>query len=131
MMPTQAALDARLDALLVQVQQLADRDVSVQDLQAVMLAYQQALAHLDAAWLSGGNTLDQLLHARSAALFSRMWLHLGTALLLLVSILSLVVVVARLISPTSSATLARSLTSCSSCLSSASICTRKAARASD
>ena len=98
MMPTQAALDARLDALLVQVQQLADRDVSVQDLQAVMLAYQQALAHLDAAWLSGGNTLDQLLHARSAALFSRMWLHLGTALLLLVSILSLVVVVARLIS---------------------------------
>lgn len=98
MMPAQAALDARLDALLLQVQQLADRDVSVQDLQAVTLAYQQALAQLDAAWLSGGNTLDQLLHARSAALFSRMWLHLGTALLLLVSILSLVVVVARLIS---------------------------------
>jgi diguanylate cyclase (GGDEF)-like protein/PAS domain S-box-containing protein len=98
MMPSQTVLDAQLAELLVQVQQLAYREVTVQDLQAARLGYQQALSHLDAAWLAGGNTLEQLLDARVDALFARMWLHLGTALLLLLSILSLVVVVARLIS---------------------------------
>ena len=96
--PSQTVLDAHLALLLLQVQELSDRDVTGQDLQAVVLGYQQALSELDAAWLAGGNALAQLLEARVDTLFARMWLHLGTALLLLLGILSLVVVVARLIS---------------------------------
>ena len=98
MVPTQVVLDAQLAELLLQVQQMADRDVTAQDLQTVLVSYQQVMRDLDAAWLAGGKTLAQLLQTRADALFARMWLHLGTALLLLLSILSLVVVVARLIS---------------------------------
>ena len=55
--------------------------------QAVLLA-------VDSAWKSGVVALDGLLQARVERLFSRMWLHLGTALLLLGAILSLVYLVA-------------------------------------
>ncbi len=61
------------------------------------LAEQEArvLAALQAAWGAGIKDLDRLLHQRVDSLFSRMWLHLGTALLLLGCILSLVTLVAR------------------------------------
>lgn len=61
------------------------------------LAEQEArvLGALQAAWGSGIRDLDRLLHQRVASLYSRMWLHLGTALVLLGCILSLVTLVAR------------------------------------
>ncbi len=57
-------------------------------------AFGQALVALNAAWQVGGAELQGLLQSRVNGLFSRMWLHLGTALLLLGGILSLVYVVA-------------------------------------
>ena len=63
----------------------------------VQLTEQEAkvLGALQAAWGSGINDLDRLLHQRVDSLYSRMWLHLGTALVLLGCILSLVTLVAR------------------------------------
>ena len=58
-------------------------------------AHAQALQSLDGAWRSAVVELNRLLHNRVDGLFSRMWLHLGTALALLGCILSLVYVVAR------------------------------------
>ena len=57
-------------------------------------AYQDALAALNEAWRSGIVELQLLLQMRVDGLFSRMWLHMGTALLLLGCILSLVYLVA-------------------------------------
>ncbi|HTK00608.1 MAG TPA: EAL domain-containing protein [Bordetella sp.] len=49
-------------------------------------------------WTATGVQLDILLHARVRGLFSRMWMHLGTALFLLVCILGMVYFVAQQIS---------------------------------
>ncbi|MFN3375585.1 MAG: EAL domain-containing protein, partial [Burkholderiaceae bacterium] len=46
-------------------------------------------------WTAGTDALTRLLQERVASLFGRMWLHLGTALLLLGFILTLVTLVAR------------------------------------
>ena len=60
---------------------------------------QQALfASLDRAWSSAIVELDTLLDARERGFFQRMWMHLGTALFLLLLILSAVFYVARQIS---------------------------------
>ncbi|WP_311224248.1 MULTISPECIES: EAL domain-containing protein [unclassified Acidovorax] len=53
------------------------------------------LTNLQTAWEQGTLRLDQLLFTRVDDLFARMWLHLGTAMLLLGCILSLVTLVAR------------------------------------
>ncbi|QTN30320.1 EAL domain-containing protein [Rhodoferax sp. AJA081-3] len=56
--------------------------------------HQATLAALDEAWRVAVVELHALLKTRVEQLFARMWLHLGTALLLLGSILSLVYLVA-------------------------------------
>ncbi len=61
-------------------------------------AQQSLFADLDQAWLLAGRELDDMLHVREHGFFSRMWLHLGTALFLLLMILSAVFYVARQIS---------------------------------
>jgi diguanylate cyclase (GGDEF)-like protein/PAS domain S-box-containing protein len=65
---------------------------------AAQAAQQVLVARVDDAWRATGAELDTLLHARVRALFSRMWLHLGTALFLLCGILSMVYLVAQQIS---------------------------------
>lgn len=55
---------------------------------------QAALLALNSAWKSGVVELDGLLQARVERLFTRMWIHLGTALVLLGAIMSLVYLVA-------------------------------------
>jgi len=55
----------------------------------------QVLGTLHDAWSAGIVDLERLLNQRVDSLFSRMWLHLGTALVLLGCILSLVTLVAR------------------------------------
>ena len=55
----------------------------------------QVLGALRDAWTVGIVDLERLLHQRVDSLFARMWLHLGTALVLLGCILSLVTLVAR------------------------------------
>ncbi|CAN7404917.1 EAL domain-containing protein [Acidovorax sp. LjRoot38] len=55
----------------------------------------QVLGALRDAWTVGIVDLERLLNRRVDGLFARMWLHLGTALVLLGCILSLVTLVAR------------------------------------
>jgi diguanylate cyclase (GGDEF)-like protein/PAS domain S-box-containing protein len=68
------------------------------ELAIVDRAQQALVTSADDAWKHTNAQLDGLLHARVHALFSRMWLHLGTALFLLCAILSLVYCVAQQIS---------------------------------
>lgn len=96
-----AALDAQraalrqagndLQALLQGIAQGEGRTAA-----AELPARQRALlGALQTAWVQGTAQLDRLLYARVDDLFARMWLHLGTAVLLLGCILSLVTLVAR------------------------------------
>jgi diguanylate cyclase (GGDEF)-like protein/PAS domain S-box-containing protein len=68
--------------------------LSIDQVAELDAAYQSALGALNEAWRSGVVELQILLQTRVDGLFSRMWLHLGTALLLLGCILSLVYLVA-------------------------------------
>ncbi|WP_224038538.1 EAL domain-containing protein [Paraburkholderia unamae] len=65
---------------------------------AAQAAHEALVARVGEAWRATGAELDTLLHARVRGLFSRMWLHLGTALFLLCGILSMVYLVAQQIS---------------------------------
>ncbi|CAN5501134.1 hypothetical protein BH11PSE11_BH11PSE11_13680 [soil metagenome] len=56
---------------------------------------QQAVVALGAAWVAAKSEIDRLLQARIAGFFHLMWIHLGTAALLLLAILSMVYFVAR------------------------------------
>jgi diguanylate cyclase (GGDEF)-like protein/PAS domain S-box-containing protein len=67
-------------------------------LRNVDAAQQVLVARVQTAWTHTGTELDALLHARVRGLFQRMWLHLGTALFLLCSILGTVYFVAQQIS---------------------------------
>ncbi|WP_321938309.1 EAL domain-containing protein [Paraburkholderia sp. J8-2] len=65
---------------------------------AAQAAHEMLVARVGEAWHATEVELDTLLHARVRGLFSRMWLHLGTALFLLCGILSMVYLVAQQIS---------------------------------
>ncbi|MBN3752059.1 EAL domain-containing protein [Paraburkholderia sp. Tr-20389] len=67
-------------------------------LSIVDVQQQTLVASVRDTWRSTSVQLDGLLHARVRGLFSRMWLHLGTALFLLCSILGMVYFVAQQIS---------------------------------
>jgi diguanylate cyclase (GGDEF)-like protein/PAS domain S-box-containing protein len=97
----QAALQGTRDALLKQsrlfesaIQQATAGERSAAESAQLNAAYQSALHSLDQAWRNCIVELQGLLQHRVESLFSRMWLHLGTALVLLCSILSLVYLVA-------------------------------------
>ena len=96
--PGRKLLEARLVEFLAAVQQLADGDVNPQNLEQLRVHYAASLVALTDAWERTATDLERLLHERVDLLFTRMWLHLGTALLLLTCILSLVYAVARQIS---------------------------------
>lgn len=96
-----AALGASHQAVLAQarafgaeVQDAANGDLNASRQAQLDASYQQALFALNDAWRTGVVEMQSLLHTRVEGLFSRMWLHLGTALLLLACILSLVYLVA-------------------------------------
>jgi diguanylate cyclase (GGDEF)-like protein/PAS domain S-box-containing protein len=64
--------------------------------QAVLKIAQQALLEqLRDTWHGAGDTLDMMLNERVSGLYTRMWLHLGTALFLLSCILGMVYMVAQ------------------------------------
>jgi diguanylate cyclase (GGDEF)-like protein/PAS domain S-box-containing protein len=92
--PARMALLAAVDSHLEQVRHLAAEGGDSQASGQLDAAHLQALQALDEAWRDGVAQLDLLLRQRVKQLFARMWLHLGTALLLLASILSLVYLVA-------------------------------------
>ena len=77
--------------------QLALDDTPETTAEGVAARSMAVFAQLDATWSDVSWVLDQLLHSRVDRLFSRMWLHLGTAVCLLLLILSVVFFVARMI----------------------------------
>jgi diguanylate cyclase (GGDEF)-like protein/PAS domain S-box-containing protein len=81
-------------AFAVTVQATAQEKPTAAQVAELDQAYQQALSALNDAWRVGVEQLQVLLDARVDGLFHRMWLHLGTAFLLLGCILSLVYLVA-------------------------------------
>jgi diguanylate cyclase (GGDEF)-like protein/PAS domain S-box-containing protein len=90
------AIEAYRDAARVVVDNGTSVDAAkLRDTEA---AQQAVLDHAHDAWQSTSSDLDGLLHARVHGLFSRMWLHLGTALFLLCAILVMVYSVAQQIS---------------------------------
>jgi diguanylate cyclase (GGDEF)-like protein/PAS domain S-box-containing protein len=93
----QIALNRRLLQLLSMVQSLSEKTLSPADVQMLALLQGQTLETLEQAWQGTSAALNTLLQQRVDGLFSKMWLHLGTALALLFAILGLVFTVARLI----------------------------------
>lgn len=91
-------LTGRLNDMLKLVRDAAQQNAGAADAVAFTTQHRQSLQALANAWGQTSQALDLLLKARAEGLFARMWLHLGTALLLLLAILGLVYVVARLIS---------------------------------
>jgi diguanylate cyclase (GGDEF)-like protein/PAS domain S-box-containing protein len=91
---TRTMLSQRTRAAQSALEEVANR--SPNSLQATHLdqPMQATLVALNEAWRATLVQLDTLLRARVDNMFARMWLHLGTALLLLASILSLVYLVA-------------------------------------
>lgn len=87
-------LKATLDDFQRQIQDMANGDAT--GTLAQLSTHEAAvLGALTGAWNVGITELERLLHQRVDSLFARMWLHLGTALVLLGCILSLVTLVAR------------------------------------
>ncbi|MES2186031.1 MAG: EAL domain-containing protein [Pseudomonadota bacterium] len=93
--PGRQALADALGEFLTIVQRLASTQPGDRDLAQLQAARSTLLYELDRAWVRAAGELDVLLQDRVDALFARMWLHLGTALLLLGCILSLVYAVAQ------------------------------------
>ncbi|WPB58194.1 EAL domain-containing protein [Xylophilus sp. GOD-11R] len=90
----QSLADALADFLTI-VQRLAGPEAGPRDVAQLQAARSALLYELDRAWIRGASELDELLAARVQSLFTRMFLHLGTALLLLGCILTLVYAVAQ------------------------------------
>ncbi len=93
--PGQQELGESLSEFLTLVQSLASATPGKRDLARLQAAYSSLLYQLDLAWIVAASELDGMLAARVDTLFTRMWLHLGTALLLLACILTLVYAVAQ------------------------------------
>ena len=96
-----AALQDTRQALLEQgrlfqasVKDSVDSEPRPRQAAQLQASYLRAVQALDSAWKVCIQELKGLLQRRVEGLFSRMWIHLGTALLLLCSILSLVYLVA-------------------------------------
>ena len=92
--PPREALKAALQAFQAQLQEAAGGDSRL-TLESLMDQQAAVLGALNGAWTVGITDLERLLNQRVDSLFARMWLHLGTALVLLGCILSLVTLVAR------------------------------------
>jgi diguanylate cyclase (GGDEF)-like protein/PAS domain S-box-containing protein len=99
--PLQAALKDTRESLIKQsrlfestVKRATETESTAAESVQLNALYQSALQSLDQAWSACIVELQGLLQHRVQSLFSRMWLHLGTALVLLGGILSLVYLVA-------------------------------------
>jgi diguanylate cyclase (GGDEF)-like protein/PAS domain S-box-containing protein len=93
--PQELALSERLSEVLALVRNAAQQVGGPVNAGEFESQHQLSLMALELAWQQTAETLDGLLQTRVDGLFTRMWLHLGTALLLLLGILGLVYTVAR------------------------------------
>ncbi|TMH06569.1 MAG: EAL domain-containing protein [Betaproteobacteria bacterium] len=92
--PSRAALAASIERFRASARALLD-GASEAELQRLDAAEAALLRDIDGAWAQSATQLDRLLQVRIAGFFTRMWLHLGTALALLALILGAVFFVAR------------------------------------
>src|SRR5437867_1538706 len=92
--PSRAALAASIERFRASARALLD-GASEAELQRLDAAEAALLRDIDGAWRQSATQLDRLLQVRIAGFFTRMWLHLGTALALLALILGAVFFVAR------------------------------------
>ncbi|WP_425253761.1 EAL domain-containing protein [Janthinobacterium sp. NFX145] len=92
---SRAALQQAVARFRASTQALAGAQVPPAGTQALRRHDDVALAALRLAWRDTANELQRLIQRRVDGFFTRMWLHLGTAVLLLVMILGLVFFVAR------------------------------------
>ncbi len=93
--PSRRALVAGIEAFRDAARALVDGDLSPAQWQRVQDAQRTALSVLHASWTEASREMEELLNARVHGFFMRMWLHLGTALLLLGLLLTAVFFVAR------------------------------------
>ncbi|MEF7612292.1 EAL domain-containing protein [Aquincola sp. MAHUQ-54] len=93
--PAQARLASAIEGLRRAARAYIDDGATGDRLRAMHTAQAHLLDELHAAWRLGAQELERLLATRIDGLYMRMWLHLGTALVLLLAILSLVYVVAQ------------------------------------
>jgi diguanylate cyclase (GGDEF)-like protein/PAS domain S-box-containing protein len=96
--PAEQALTEHVNEALNLVRKSAQQNGMPVNMDAFDAQHEQSLVALQRSWQQTSQALDGLLKLRVAGLFTRMWLHLGTALLLLLGILGLVYTVARQIS---------------------------------
>jgi len=93
--PSRHDLLSAIDALRTSTRQIAieqKNDITAPKLDQIVFTAQ---TQLNQAWMLAGIALNDLLQKRIDGLFERMWLHLGTAVALLLVILSVVYFVAR------------------------------------
>ncbi|MDT7519291.1 EAL domain-containing protein [Rhodoferax sp. TBRC 17660] len=92
--PGRDALQQSLVEFTRAVRDINTANITPEQIDRLDASSQQALQDLSVSWQTGIAQLELLLTQRVDTLFQRMWIHLGTALLLLGCILSLVYLVA-------------------------------------
>ncbi|WP_232730694.1 bifunctional diguanylate cyclase/phosphodiesterase [Janthinobacterium sp. 64] len=92
---SRAALQQAVAQFRTSTQALAGTPVHADGNAALLRHDAAAVAALQRAWRAAENELHRLIQLRVDGFFTRMWLHLGTAVLLLLMILGLVFFVAR------------------------------------
>ncbi len=95
--PSRARLVAAIETLRSATRRAALDSSAADSEQAIRLGETELEASLRLAWKDAGTVLGTLLNGRIDRLFSRMWWHLGAAVVLLLLILSVVYFVARMI----------------------------------
>ena len=95
--PSRARLVAAIETLRAGARRAALDVPAADSVEAIRQGETGVEESLRLAWKDAGTLLDALLDARIDRLFSRMWWHLGAAVLLLLVILSVVYFVARMI----------------------------------
>jgi diguanylate cyclase (GGDEF)-like protein/PAS domain S-box-containing protein len=88
-------LAAAIETFRVSARRVIDRGRGAAALAEVDASQRDLLTQLRQTWKTSGQELDRLLEQRVDGLFSRMWLHLGTAAFLLAALLTMVFYVAR------------------------------------
>jgi diguanylate cyclase (GGDEF)-like protein/PAS domain S-box-containing protein len=91
---TRGVLNVQARAFQAVLEEVADQPPAPAQKMRLDAPIRTTLEAVNAAWKVAVGELDTLLRARVSQMFARMWLHLGTALLLLGGILSLVYLVA-------------------------------------
>ena len=92
---SRTALGVAITQFRASTQALAGAEANPAGRQELLLRDAAAVSSLQLAWKDAEGELQRLIQLRVDGFFTRMWLHLGTAVLLLVMILGLVFFVAR------------------------------------